>query len=242
MTSERTVVLMDEPRRKLENLREFLPTAVDDVCELARVMASYIRPGTELNAAGVSNTCEIVFYDLQTGVNSWTAKPLSSPLVGNPPQFFAMLRTHLPELFNAILPAGFAAEVHAFMAEVQAIVSANDQREAALAMSMDEPRRKLENLREFIPKATAELCELGYILASYLEPTPQLGPRDFATVCNKVFKDLSAGVKYQRRVPGSATLTGNPQAFYITLRIWLPEVVKAVLPETFATEVNAILK
>jgi len=68
--------------------------------------------------------CELALYDLQTGVNGFTGKPIQSRLVGYPTMIYALLRMEIPRIADAIFPAEFAAGVKTCIEEVNAKMQA----------------------------------------------------------------------------------------------------------------------
>lgn len=110
---------MEEPKKKLANLREFIPDANHELLyDFGRHLASYLN--SELVPQGFVMGCELALYDLQVGVNGFTGKPIQSSLVGYPPIIYALLRMKIPNIAAAIFPADFAEQVKAFVEQVKA--------------------------------------------------------------------------------------------------------------------------
>jgi len=108
---------MDEPKKKLMQLNESLPNASNElVYDFGRFLTGYLNP--ELAPQGFVMACELALYDLQTGTNGFTGKPIQSRLVGYPSMTYSLLRMQIPIIADAIFPAEFAAGVKAIIEEV----------------------------------------------------------------------------------------------------------------------------
>lgn len=114
---------MDEPKQKLAKLEELIPDAPDNLLyDFGRHLAGYLNP--QLVPMGFVMRCELALYDLQTGVNGFTGKPIQSRLVGYPPMIYALLRMEIPRIADAVLPAEFAASVKNHIEQVNAKMQA----------------------------------------------------------------------------------------------------------------------
>lgn len=114
---------MDEPKQKLAKLEKLIPDAPNDLLyDFGRYLAGYLNP--QLVPMGFVMGCELALYDLQTGVNGFTGKPIQSQLVGYPPQIYALLRMEIPRIADAVLPAEFAASVKNHIEQVNAKMQA----------------------------------------------------------------------------------------------------------------------
>ena len=114
---------MDEPKQKLSKLEELIPNAPDGLLyDFGCYLAGYLNP--QLVPMGFVMGCELALYDLQTGVNGFTGKPLQSRLVGYPPMIYALLRMEIPRIADAVLPAEFAASVKNYIEQVNAKMQA----------------------------------------------------------------------------------------------------------------------
>lgn len=110
---------MEEPKKKLANLQEFLPDANNElVYDFGRHLAGYLN--SELVPQGFVMGCELALYDLQEGINGFTGEPVQSKLVGYPPMIFRLLRMEIPNIAAAIFPADFADGVKNFVEQVNA--------------------------------------------------------------------------------------------------------------------------
>lgn len=109
---------MTETKQKLANLREYLPDADPNLCEFAAYLAT--RLNSELVPTGFAMACQLVLYDLQSGVDGFTGKRIGGNLVGFPSIFYVLLERDIPRLADAVLPADFAAELKSFTEEVHA--------------------------------------------------------------------------------------------------------------------------
>lgn len=114
---------MDEAKQKLAKLEELIPDAPDGLLyDFGRFLAGYLNP--ELVDVGFVMGCELALYDLQTGINSFTKKPIQSRLVGYPPMIYALLHMETPRIADAVLPAEFAASVKSHIEQVNAKMQA----------------------------------------------------------------------------------------------------------------------
>ena len=109
---------MEEPKKRLENLTEFMPGANDQVLAFGRFLAEYL--GSELVPVGFVMGCELALSDIQNGVNGFTGKPIQSSLVGYPPIIYELVRNKIPDIADAVLPEDFAGKVKDFIAAVNA--------------------------------------------------------------------------------------------------------------------------
>lgn len=110
---------MDEPKQKLAKLEELIPAAPNNLLyDFGRHLAGYLNP--QLVPMGFVVGCEMALHDLQTGVNSFTGKPIRSRLVGYPPAIYALLLMEIPRIADAVLPTEFAASVKNHLEQVNA--------------------------------------------------------------------------------------------------------------------------
>ncbi|MFA6585406.1 MAG: hypothetical protein WCS97_03110 [Candidatus Paceibacterota bacterium] len=114
-------ISMEEPKKRLANLKEFMPKANDHVLAFGRFLAEYLN-NPELVPQGFVMGCELALYDLRKGVHGFTGNPIQSSLVGYPPMIYRMVRMEIPRIADAVFPEDFASGVKAFMAEVNASV------------------------------------------------------------------------------------------------------------------------
>ena len=105
------------------------------------------------------------------------------------------------------------------------------------ALSMEEPKQKLAKLEELIPDAPNELLyDFGRHLAGYLNH--QLVPRGFVVGCELALYDLQTGTNGFNGKPIQSRLVGYPPMIYALLRMEIPCIADAVLPEEFAASVK----
>jgi len=105
---------MEEPKRKLARLEEFIPdTANGMIYDFGRFVSVYLNP--RLIPLGFVTVCESAIHDLQKGVSSVTSRPIVNGLVGHSPMIYARLRLELPNIADAIFSAGFAGAVRALV-------------------------------------------------------------------------------------------------------------------------------
>ena len=104
------------------------------------------------------------------------------------------------------------------------------------AISMEPVKKKLENLQEHLPNKTPMVYEFAEFLAGRLNP--ELVPRGFVMATELALTDLRKDVDGFTGKPISGNLSGYPSQLYSILRIYVPEIVKAVCPEDFAKGVK----
>lgn len=109
-------ISMEEPKKRLANLKEFMPKANDQVLAFCRFLAEYLN--SEIVPQGFVMGCELALHDLQKGVHGFTGKPIQSSLVGHPPMIYRLVRMEIPRIADAVFPEDFASGVKAFIAEV----------------------------------------------------------------------------------------------------------------------------
>lgn len=111
----------------------------------------------------------------------------------------------------------------------------------APALSMDEAKQKLAKLEDFMPNAANELVyHFGKYLAGRLNP--ELVPQGFVMGCELALYDLQKGVDGFTNEPIRGKLVGYPPMIYALLRMEIPRIAKAVLPEAFAKEVKDFIE
>nr|MBA4405006.1 hypothetical protein [Nanoarchaeum sp.] len=108
---------MGPVKDKLRNLREYLPGQIDEIYELGIYLAD--RLNDEIVPEGFNMAVELLFYDLQTGIDGFTGKPMSSHLAGQPFILYAILRSQIPYIARAVCPEDFANGVERVQARVR---------------------------------------------------------------------------------------------------------------------------
>ena len=109
---------MEPIKEKLKNLREYMPEQEDLVYEFGAYLAQRLNP--ELVSEGFNMAAELALYDLQTGVDGFTGKPLMNRLVGYPSAIYGFLRFQVPDIAKAVCPEEFAHGVREFQEKVNA--------------------------------------------------------------------------------------------------------------------------
>jgi len=105
-------------KEKMRNLQQHIPGQDDAFYEFATYFAERLNP--QIIPVGFVTTAELALYDLQKGVNGSTGQPIRSRLVGYPPVLYAILRTRVPEIAEAVCPEDFAKGVREFYEQVAA--------------------------------------------------------------------------------------------------------------------------
>ena len=111
---------------KLRNLCEYLPNKDQTLYDFAAYFADRVR-NSPLTPKGFVLAAQVALYDLGTGVDGFTRKPINNGLVGYPPIIYQLLGMQVPDLAAAVCPADFAQSVREFQTKVDAKVAANLQ-------------------------------------------------------------------------------------------------------------------
>jgi len=76
---------MEEPKRKLTRLEEFIPDVDNElVYDFGRFVSPYLNP--ELLPVGFVRLCETAIHDLRQGASSVSGRPIVGSLVGHSPE------------------------------------------------------------------------------------------------------------------------------------------------------------
>ena len=104
------------------------------------------------------------------------------------------------------------------------------------AISTEEIKEKLRNLKEYMPGEP----EITYDFATYLANrlNPKLNPGGFQISAELLLSDMKKGVDSFTRQAMSRNLAGYPPNLYAILRGTVPDIAKAVCPEDFAKSVK----
>lgn len=118
------VLSMEEPKRKLAKLEEFIPTTHDNlIYEFGRYLAGKLNP--ELVPMGFILAYAIALQDLQAGKDSDANLSIRGKLVGYPPMMYGILHMYLPIIAKAIFPEEFANAVKNKYDEIRAQMEKN---------------------------------------------------------------------------------------------------------------------
>lgn len=104
------------------------------------------------------------------------------------------------------------------------------------ALSMEEAKLKLSQLRIYLPNASSRLLyEYGRFLSEYLNP--RLVPSGFVIRCELALLDLQNGIHGFTQEPIENDLVGCPPIIFTLLRAEIPDIAKAIFPKDFADQV-----
>lgn len=102
---------------RLKNLPSYMPAQLDQIYEFGRLLAERIGTG-DLAPMGFNMAAELLLYDLQTGIDGFTGKPMDSSLLGYPPIIYKAIRLNIPAIAKATCPAEFAQAVTSIVQEI----------------------------------------------------------------------------------------------------------------------------
>jgi len=104
------------------------------------------------------------------------------------------------------------------------------------ALSMEQVKTKLKNLREIMPDEK----NIVYDFASYLADriSDELVPEGFYMTSQLVLYDLQRGVSASPSIPVPNKLTGHSKEIYSLLDMAVSEIAEAVCPPEFARGVK----
>ena len=107
-------------------------------------------------------------------------------------------------------------------------------------LPMEEPKRRLLNLKTYLPKAANPLVyDFGRYLSQHCENRKETSPMGFVLICELAICDLAMGaVKYPAI---SFQLSGQPAGVYDHLHHEIPAIADAIFPEEFAAAVKSYL-
>jgi len=115
-----------------------------------------------------------------------------------------------------------------------------------LTIDTSEMREKLANLSQhmedrsgsFLQGMDSSVYEFGRLLSQRLKSHSGLVPAGFLMAAELLIYDLQRGVDGFSKEPIESPLTGMPPTVYDGLRLYLPEIAKAVAPSEFAEAVK----
>lgn len=108
------------------------------------------------------------------------------------------------------------------------------------AISMEDIKEKLKNLREYLPNQEESIYNFCSYLTGYLNP--KLVPEGFNMAIELAFYDLGTGINGLTGKSVRNSLSRRPLAVYALIRRNIPEILDVVCPEDFANEVKEIIK
>ena len=114
-------ISMEPVKEKLRNLEKYLPDKEKMVYEFGNYLADILNPA--LVPFGFNLAAEHALYDIQVGVNSFTKEPISTRLAGYPPQIYALLRSEIPYIAEAVCPEDFAKGVREVFEDISIDIS-----------------------------------------------------------------------------------------------------------------------
>jgi hypothetical protein len=101
---------MEEPKRKLLELEEFIPaTANEMVYDFGRFVSPYLN--SQLIPQGFVRLCEAAIHDLKHALSGVTGMPIIGRLVGLSPGAYNLLHAEISNIADAIFPKEFASAV-----------------------------------------------------------------------------------------------------------------------------------
>lgn len=112
-------ISMEPVKKKLRNLSKHMPGQERIIYDFAEFLADRLNP--ELAPQGFMMAAELALYDAQKGVDGFSGKCISGRLSGYPSQIYALIRTCVPDIVEAVCPEDFAKGVK----EVYDAVNAN---------------------------------------------------------------------------------------------------------------------
>ena len=78
-------------------------------------LATRLNP--EISPMGFNVAFQMTLYDLRTGVNGFTQKPVPHSLSGMPAAVYAVMERNIPRIAKAVCPTDFAEKVDQVYAE-----------------------------------------------------------------------------------------------------------------------------
>lgn len=106
------------------------------------------------------------------------------------------------------------------------------------AVSTEEMKAKLQNLKEHMPNKPQFTYDFGAYLATRLNP--QLNPMGFNMTIQLTLYDLQTGVNGFTGEPVPCSLSGMPAMVYALMEMNIPIIARAVCPGDFADKVAQV--
>ncbi|MFH1210122.1 MAG: hypothetical protein V1663_05025 [archaeon] len=106
------------------------------------------------------------------------------------------------------------------------------------AISTEEMKAKLQNLREHMPDEDQFTYDFGNYLATRLDQ--ELNPMGFNMVVELTLYDLQKGINGFTGKPTPISLSGMPAPVYVVMKMNIPSIARAVCPSDFADKVEQV--
>lgn len=108
------------------------------------------------------------------------------------------------------------------------------------AISTDEIKAKLQNLKEHMPGEPQFTYDFAAYLATKLNP--KLAPMGFNITFQLTLYDLRKGIDGITKKPTPSSISMMPAPVYIVTEMNLPRIAQAVCPKDFAEQVEKMYK
>ena len=106
----------EEIRRKLQNLREYMPNEPEFIYDFGAYVATRLNP--DLNAIGFNIQFQLALSDVRRGIEGHTKKPTPASISGMPAPIYAVTEMNLPRIARSVCPTDFADKVDQVYAEI----------------------------------------------------------------------------------------------------------------------------
>ena len=106
----------EEIRRKLQNLREYMPDEHEFTYDFGAYLAT--RLNSELNAIGFIIQFQLTLSDARRGIDGTTKKPSPASISGMPAPIYVVTEMKIPRIARAVCPTDFADKVDQVYAEI----------------------------------------------------------------------------------------------------------------------------
>lgn len=109
MNSKKPEELVVGIKEKLANLEQYLPEQEKITYDFARFLSN--RAHDRLEPEGFNMMAKLALYDLQTGEEGYTRKPIQNELVGYPPAIYYLLGESISQIAEAIFGKEYGHQV-----------------------------------------------------------------------------------------------------------------------------------
>lgn len=106
------------------------------------------------------------------------------------------------------------------------------------AISTEDMKTKLQNLREYMPGEPEFTYDFGAYLAKRLNSP--LNPMGFNMTIQLTLFDMQKGVDGFTGKPVPSSLSGMPVPLYVVMEMNIPRIARAVCPSDFADKVDQV--